>query len=233
VAKKTRTPPPPRRVQAPKTRVEPRDAQRTRLTLLVVAALGFVGLAAAIGLFAFGGGGSSVGVTEAMREAGCTFRTVKSPPHKGDHSDVPTLEAKATWNTTPPSNGMHYGRPAIWGFYEEAVNPRLVVHNLEHGGVAIWWGSKVPAETIQKLHDFYSEKGAEAMIGTLYPKLGNKIALTAWTGNPNTYFENGDYGEGRIAICPRYDEKAFRAFRDAFRGKGPEPIPPSANKPGT
>ena len=50
------------------------------------------------------------------------------------------------------------------------------------------------------------------------PKLGTKIAITAWQ---------------RLATCSRYDEKAYAAFRDAFRGKGPEPFPVSSLTPGS
>jgi hypothetical protein len=230
VAQKTRTPPPPRRVQAPKARVEPRDQRRTRLILLAVAALGFVGLAATVLFLAFGGGGGDV--AQVVRDAGGTFRTVKSPPHKGDHSDVPTLTAKVKWNTDPPSNGAHYAGIGIWDFYDEPVNPRMVVHNLEHGGVAIWWGSDVPQQTIDRMREWYADD-PNSIIGTPYPKLGDKVALTAWTGNPSTYFENGDYGEGHVAILPSFDEGAFDAFKDAFRGKGPEGIDPDQNQPGT
>jgi hypothetical protein len=230
MAKKTRTPPPPRRVQAPRARVEPRDARQTRLILFVVAGLGFVGLAGALLLFAFSGAGTDVATT--VRDAGGTFRTVKSPFHESNHSDVPRLDTKVEWNTDPPSNGKHYGGIGIWDFYDEPVNPRLVVHNLEHGGVAIWWGKDVPAETVARLREWYAES-PNSMIGTPYPKLGDKIALTAWTGNPATYFEKGDYGVGRIAVFPRFDEKAFDAFRDEFRGKGPEGVDPERNQPGT
>jgi Protein of unknown function (DUF3105) len=231
VAQKVKTPPPPRRVQAPKTRVDQSDERRTRLVLLGAAALGFVGLAVAVALFAFGGGGSA-DVEQAVRDAGGTFKTVKSPFHESDHSDVPTLQSKVTWNTDPPSNGMHYGGIGIWGFYDEPVNPRMVVHNLEHGGLAIWWGPDVPQETVDRLREWYADDPV-SVIGTPYPKLGDKIALTAWTGNPSNYFENGNYGEGHIAIFPRFDEKAFDAFKDAFRGKGPEGIPMENNQPGT
>lgn len=230
MAQKVRTPPPPRRVQAPKTRAAPRDERQTRLILLAAAGLGFVGLAAVALFFAFGSGGST-DVASAVRDAGGTFRTVKSPFHKGDHSDVPKLTTKVKWNTDPPSNGMHYGGIAVWDFYDEPVNPRMVVHNLEHGGIAIWWGSDVPKETVDRLREWYSDDPL-SMIGTPYPKLGDKIALTAWTGNPRTYFD-GDYGDGHIAIFPRFDEKAFDKFRDEFRGKGPEGIDMERNQPGT
>lgn len=230
MAKKTRTPPPPRRVQAPKTRVEHRDARQTRMLLFAFAGSGLVGLVIAGLLWTFGGAGADV--ETAVRDAGGTFRTVKSPPHAGDHSDVPTLETKVEWNTDPPSNGKHIGQIGVWNFYDEPVNPRLVVHNLEHGGVAIWWGSDVPAATVDRLREWYADDPV-SVIGTPYPKLGDKIALTAWTGNPATYFEDGDYGEGRIAVFPGFDEKAFDTFRDEFRGKGPEGIAMEQNQPGT
>ena len=62
------------------------------------------------------------------------------------------------------------------------------------------------------------------MFGTPYASLGDKIALTAWTGDPNTYYKSS-YGMGHIAICSKYNQKAFQTFRDAYRGEGPEGIP--------
>jgi hypothetical protein len=139
---------------------------------------------------------------------------------------------KVRWSTFPPSAGGHYGIWSVWGFYRAPVNPRQVVHNLEHGGVVIWWGPEVPASTVDKLEQFYRES-PDAMFGTPIAGLGKKIALTAWTGDPTTYYRNGDYGMGHIAVCPEFDQKAFEAFRDAYRGEGPEGIPASSNTPGS
>jgi Protein of unknown function (DUF3105) len=199
---------------------------------------GVVVLAAIVGGVVVLSGGSSgtstSGLKSTMIAAGCTYRDVKPFPPKNKtnfHADVPTESSKVKWSTSPPSAGSHYGLWAVWGFYRDPVNPRRVVHNEEHGGVVIWWGPKVPASTVDKLEAFYNEK-PESMLGTPYASLGNRLALTAWTGDPSHYYQDGDYGTGHIAICPRYDEKAFRAFRDAYRGKGPEGIPASNNKPG-
>jgi hypothetical protein len=165
--------------------------------------------------------------TAQMTAAGCTMKSVPPLPPTADvqnggyHHDSPTLTSKVEWSTDPPSAGGHYPLWAVWDFYDSPVNPRRIVHNEEHGGVIIWWGDKVPAATIAKLRAFYDES-PEGMVGTPYPSLGNKIALTAWTRLPGSYYEKGNYGMGRIAICSRFDETAFRAFRDAFRGKGPE-----------
>jgi hypothetical protein len=230
VAKKTRTPAPPRPVQAPQRRGKgggrrsSSDA-RSKWLLIAFAASGVLGLAAVAAVIALtnsgGGTADAANVPTTLKAAGCTFKTVKA----AGRQHVTSLDAKIKYNTTPPSNGNHYYSPATWGFYGSAANPVQVVHNEEHGGVIIWWGDRVPQATIDKLHDFYSSS-ANGMLGTPYPTLGNKIALTAWTA------KEGGLGQGRVAVCGSYDEKAFTAFRDAFRGKGPERYPMDTLTPG-
>jgi hypothetical protein len=169
-------------------------------------------------------------VKKTLLAAGCTYRDVAPLPPKKDptnyHADVPTLTTltKGLWSTDPPSGGAHYPAWAVWGFYTSPVNPRQVVHNEEHGGVIIWYGPKVPKSTVAQLQAFYNQ-APDGMFGTPYPSLGNKIALTAWSGDPTRYYQNHYYGMGHIAICPSFVQKAFAAFRTAYVGKGPEGIP--------
>jgi hypothetical protein len=244
--KKARTPPAPRPVQAPRRRSDTRARSFSSLPrwTWAVAGAGAVGLAIVAAL-AFGGGGGSgtsdAAVAKAMTSAGCTYKSVPPKPPKknangqkgGYHADVPkeTTPTEGLWSTFPPSGGAHYGLWAVWGFYRQPVNPRQVVHNEEHGGVVIWWGPEVPSSTVDQLEAFYQQK-AEGMIGTPVAGLGKKIALTAWTGDPAKYYR-GNYGMGHVAICSSFNQKAFAAFRDAFRGKGPEGIPLSADTPGS
>ena len=198
--------------------------KRARWLLIAFAASGIVGLAAVAAVIALGSSGGTANAADvpaAMKAAGCTFKTVKATGRE----HVSSLDAKIKYNTSPPSNGNHYISPASWGFYESAAIPIQVVHNEEHGGVIIWWGDKVPRSTVDELHDFYSSS-PDAMLGTPYPRLGDKIALTAWTA------PSGGMGHGRIAVCGAYDATAFKAFRDAFRGKGPERYPIDTMTPG-
>jgi hypothetical protein len=246
VAKKSRTPPPPRRpVQAPKrrtTRNEPDGDDRRKLRgLMVFAAAGLVGLAAVVAVIFLTQKGSSkpndASVAAAMEAAGCTYQDVKIPaPPKGQTTHIPTLATPVNWNSYPPAGGQHYGQWAVWGFYTEPVDPKQVVHNEEHGGVVLWWGPSTPKSEIDKLQAFYNDSPNSMFgtpLGTIKGKsLGSKVALTAWTGDPSTYQRNGDFGTGHVAICPTFDQAAFTKFRDAFRGKGPEGIPTSANNPG-
>jgi hypothetical protein len=240
VAKKSKVPKPP--VQAPKRRVDQSHGtffSRLPRWAWAVAALAVAGIVAAVA-FGFSGGSSSgdSAVAKTLAAAGCTYRAVPPKPPKRSptnyHADVPTLTSstKGLWSTFPPSAGGHYGLWAVWGFYRQPVNPRQVVHNEEHGAMVIWWGPKVPGSTVDKLEDFYQQDPV-GMFGTPIAGLGNKIALTAWTGNPADYYRNGDYGMGHIAVCSHFDQQAFEAFRDAFRGKGPEGIPLSQDTPGS
>jgi hypothetical protein len=236
--KKARTPMPPRTVQAPRRR----DTKSSNPLAEVPRWVWFVSVGVIAGVVLIGvilaSGGGNTDAKAAMLAAGCTYKDVKPLPPKKDptnyHADVPSLTTptKGLWSTSPPSAGAHYGLWAVWGFYRTPVNPRQVVHNEEHGAVVIWWGNKVPKSTVDQLESFYNQQ-PDGVFGTPYPALGDKIALTAWTGNPTDYYRNGNFGMGHIAVCSKFDQKAFDAFRSAYRGNGPEGIPLSADEPGS
>jgi Protein of unknown function (DUF3105) len=236
--KKPRTPPPPRKVQAPQRRRDDDLGRQHRTALYALSGAGILALIiVVVAIAAFGKGSNKVNdaeVKSTMTAAGCTFKTVNAYVPAGQGTHVQSLTAKLPWNTSPPSNGQHYPEWAVWGFYTNPINPRMVVHNEEHGGVVVWWGPQVPAATVQQLKAWYDEEPTGSF-GTPYAQLGKKIAITAWTGDPNKYQRNGYYGQGHIGTCPSYTDatkKAFEAFRKAYRGKGPEGIPLSADKPG-
>ncbi len=258
MAKKARTPPPPRRVQAPQRRDGKRPKQPSdgitipRNVLLGGGGVVVVAVVVVVAFLALSGGKSAAASVKAtMLAAGCTYEDKKPfPPRDASagnggnfHADVPTLTTpmKGLWSTFPPSGGGHYQQWAIWGFYRQPVNPRQVVHNMEHGAVVMWWGPKVSAATVNELNAFYNEKisggAGDGMFGTPLTSiagksLGDKIALTSWTSLPGTYYVKGDYGIGHVAICPSFNEHAFTVFRDAYRGKGPEGIPLPDDEPG-
>lgn len=214
------------------------------LLLFAFAAAGLVALAVVIGVIAFSGGGggsnevNDTEVAATMRAAGCTYRSVAPAPFRPNHLDMPTLTTKPNWNTFPPAGGVHYGQWAIWGFHDEGpVNPRMIVHNEEHGGVVLWWGPDTPASEVDKLREFYTSDPVGVVATQILPfegkTLGSKVAITAWTGDPKKYFKNGYVGTAHVAVCPTFNEDAFKTFRDAFIGRSVEGVPRSANQPGT
>ena len=226
MAKKARTPAPPRRAQGPRQRPRgprPRtdapaaDERRNRLILYGIAASGLVGLAVVLALFAFGGGGgtSAKSVASAMKSAGWTFKTYPAQPRTPHYTSLPPKKP-LEYNSFPPTSGRHYYQWVIWGFYDQPVDAYQEVHNLEHGGIVIHWGNKVPAAEVEKIRSFYTDD-ANAILAAPLPKLGNKISLTAWT---------------HLAEGTTWNESAAKTFRDAFRYKGPEKIPPDSLNPG-
>jgi hypothetical protein len=224
MARKDRAPTPPKRPQAPRKRTTSRDSDaRRRMILYAAAVAGAVALVAVTTLFAAGRGGVSADPTAALKKAGCTYKIVTAAK-AGVH--INNLNAKPNWNTFPPSNGPHYPVPAVWGFYTDPVPLIQAVHNLEHGGIEIEWGNKVPRAEIGKIRRFYDDS-PNAMLAFPLRKRSNKIALVAWTQKPGE-----SRGQGRIAECTRFNQPAFKAFRNAFRGQGPERFPVDQLRPG-
>jgi hypothetical protein len=229
LARKARTPPPPRRVQAPKTRKDQRD--RRGLWVILAAVLVLAAVAGAAAFFLLGGDDSKAeSVAQAMDDAGCTYKTFKGEP-SGVHIANPAATPKE-WNSFPPTSGPHFGQWVIWGEYDEPVRLAQAVHNLEHGGIVMYYGSEVPDEEITKLRSFYRSDPTAMLLSPL-PRLGDKMALTAWY----TPTEDGqavtDESQGILAECTQFDENAFESFRDAYRFQGPERIPPESLQPGS
>lgn len=238
MAKKVRTPAPPapRRVQAPKKRTGPRHAAaappRRRLPLILAA----VGAIIVVGLIVGGvlvfGGGSDTDVAKTMRAAGFTYRDVEARQNlRPRKRHVESLPKGFKYNTEPPTSGLHYPLTILWGMYDSPVDRLRSVHNLEHGGIMIHYGDKVPDSTVEQLRDFYQADPNGIVIAPL-PSLGNKISLAAWTFDLGRLSERGYEGEGRLAVGAKFDENAFRTFVDEYRFKGPERPDPGDLAPG-
>lgn len=199
-----------------------------RTTLVAAAGAGVVVLAGVVAWILLGGGGGAgaADARAALEAAGCTLQTAPAVP--GVHSVASAEGTSDQWNTDPPTSGPHFGTPVIWGSYTTPVNPAQLVHNLEHGGVFIQFGDKVPDATIAVLQAFYRNHERGTVLAQ-YPKLGSQIALGAWV---TTSASNPEDGTGYVARCSAFDEPAFSAFFDAFQFSGPERFPADTLLPG-
>lgn len=214
------------RVKAPKQRstAAPDDSGRRRTLLLVGGILAALVVAAALYVAVGRGGGSAnaEGVRADLEAAGCTFETVKALP--GEHSVADPGGVSGEWNTDPPTNGPHYQVAAIFGIYDDELEPARVVHNLEHGGIFILYGDGVPDSTVQELEAFYGDHKTGTIMAPS-ARLEDEFALGAWVGE-------GDEGNGHLAKCKVFDEDAVSSFFDAFQFQGPERFDPSQLQPG-
>jgi hypothetical protein len=215
--KKSRTPPPPRPVQAPKVRTDPRvprqkgprDPRRTRLMFVGLIGV-IVAIALAVGLgIALGGSGSSGDLTA----GGCVPTTFQDQGRQ----HATELPQGFTYNSFPPTSGPHDATTAIWNIFERPVPQILLVHNLEHGGIVVQYGDQVPQVTVSEIRNWYADDRTGVVVAPL-PGLKEKVALTAWTHR---------------LTCPGFNDTAFTAFKDAHRFKGPERVPESSMQPQT
>lgn len=228
MARKDRVPNPPKRPQGPQRRSTPADpaaAERRRRLLFLIAggALALLGAVVAIVFLTRGGSGDE---RSALEGAGCTLKVV--PGKVGEHTAPLTATSDPKWNTDPPTSGPHNEQPAVYGSYEDPVPLAQTTHNLEHGGIVIHYGKDVPAAEVDKVRSFYTDDPNGLIVAPL-PKLGNKIALSAWT----TKGEADLKGQGFLATCPAFDDDAFSAFVSEHRFKGPERFPPDSLTPGS
>jgi hypothetical protein len=201
------------------------------VAILAAGAVALVGAVLAIVLLT--GADGDDGEQAALESAGCTLQSFPALANTPDHSDVPTLETKPKWNSSPPTSGPHYGANAVWGAYDEEVPLVQTVHNLEHGGVVIHYGPDVPEAEVTALRDWYADlDDPNGLI--ISPLSTNKarITLSAWTA-PETVSSSGAGELGWLAGCTKFDADAFEAFIDTHRYKGPERLTPEQLAPGT
>jgi hypothetical protein len=230
MARKDRAPTPPKRPQAPQRRstpASPEDSAKRRRLILILGATALVALAVVLGVV-FLAGGDDGDVAATMEAAGCEFQAVPAQP--GDHTAEQDATDDPKWNTDPPTSGPHYPVPAVYGEYDSPLQIAQVVHNLEHGAIFILYGDDVPEAMVAQLREFYDEDPNGVLLAP-YPKLGDEIALGAWTV-PDDFQEGDAGGTAYLATCPSFDEGAFGTFRGEMRYRGPERFPPESLEPG-
>jgi Protein of unknown function (DUF3105) len=151
----------------------------------------------------------------------CSLRSYPGQPVKHTQD----LELKPNYNSFPPTTGTHYYRPAKFNFYTFELPQLAIVHNLEHGGIAVQYGRNVPASTVAEIKAWYL-RDTNAMLVAPFAALGNKIALTAWNAPPYQG-STPDPGRGYVATCTDFDAVEFTEFVKAHRYKSGERFPKS------
>ena len=90
------------------------------------------------------------------------------------------------YSSVPPTSGCHDGSPGSWGVYTAPAQETQMIHNLEHGGIVIWYQpDQLDAEQIGELEDYVNTQVQSNRFKViLAPWAGqdfeHPIALTAW-----------------------------------------------------
>lgn len=119
----------------------------------------------------------------------------------GDHIQA-NEKALPKWDSDPPTHGKHDPVWSIWGSYDQEIAQEKLVHNLEHAGLVIQYGPKVPAGELTKLKDAIASDHEWIVIAP-YSKLGDRIAYESWT---------------RLTTCKRFNGDVLTHFK-ALRNK--------------
>jgi len=152
---------------------------------------------------------------KAAKIAGCDLR-LDLPDEGSSHF---SKEQEGNYETKPPTSGDHYasqtenGSGALSeGAYIETPPLSRAVHALEHGRVEIQYSPDLPEEDQLAIKGAFDEDPNGLL---LFPNadMPYEVAATAWTN---------------LLGCKTFDDgatlDAIRAFRDTFRGRGPEPV---------
>ena len=158
-------------------------------------------------------------VRRAAVRAGCRLRS--DPSAVGIHlflSDVVPLHVDNPdyrKQRLPPTNGRHRPIWADWGFYQQPVPYAYEVHDLEHGAVVIHIGLRVKRTQGTQVIRMWAASPPYLLIVPGLPAdvAPRGVTVTSWQ---------------RAMTCKRWNARttaAIRAYRDAYRGTGPEQIP--------
>jgi hypothetical protein len=117
------------------------------------------------------------------------------------------------YKTDPPASGNHNPEQQADGAYIDPVEDWYWVHALEHGRIAIQYSPELSEEDQLALKGVFDES-PEAVLFFPNPEMSSEVAASAWTN---------------LITCDTYSGAAtldaIRAFRDIYRGQGPEDVP--------
>ena len=108
------------------------------------------------------------------------------------------------YNSSPPTSGPHWETMANWGSYDFVVPDQVLLHNLEDGGVVLWYalGSRRENQArIRQLEEI--SRNFESVIIAPREDLEAPFAATAW---------------GRRQLFSSADQAEMRTFIGAFEG---------------
>ena len=129
------------------------------------------------------------------------------------------------YSSVPATSGTHWNTPANWGVYTLA-NPAFesqVIHNLEHGGVVIWYQpGQLDAAGVQALEQYVRQQNSASQYKViLSPWSGevfdHPIAVTAW--NWLLYLDEADIDQVRAFLSEHYGDAP-----EPFGGPGPPAV---------
>ena len=145
--------------------------------------------------------------------AGESFPIMTSSPHIDQDTDP------GTYNSDPPTSGLHYPQEATAGFFDTNIYTYpagYLVHNLEHGYIIYWYNCDLLSESAcselkTQIKSVIDELGSVKVIAYPWPSIDVPVVATSW---------------GRLQKFETFNSDQARAFYRANLNKAPEPNAP-------
>jgi hypothetical protein len=154
----------------------------------------------------------------AAKAAGCKVESFKGTSR--EHTE--DLAEKINYSSQPPTSGSHFATPAEDGAYDKAPDAKELVHTLEHGRVVVWFKKSLAEDNRANLKALFDEDSYQMVLTPDPTRMKYQVAATAWSREPTPN------GTGRLLGCTEVNDRTFdaiQAFRDEYRGNGPEAVP--------
>jgi hypothetical protein len=122
--------------------------------------------------------------------------------------------AGGPYSSTPAASGPHWPQPVSWGVYPDPIPQEPVIHNLEHGGIVIWYqAAQLSAPQVGELAEFTrrwnsTERYKVLMAPWAGTDFGAPMAMVAWTW---------------LLYLDEIDTDLMDRFIDQHYGDAPEP----------
>lgn len=148
------------------------------------------------------------GEAQAAQDAGCeateAMPDLGAGHFSGQRQELAQAPPAQVYDHRPATSGKHLPVYAATGVYDQHVDERLLVHNLEHGYVVVWYSPELAEERRAALLEWAEAANEDFLIVAEYPEPlpdGGKVAHVAW---------------GYRQLCEDFNSDVAGAFVDRY-----------------
>ena len=199
-----------------------KKARRNRLLTFAVVGLvllGLIGLAVANNIAARNRRSAEVReVAARLDELGCTpdeEQEAVPANHLDTNEQLAAAPPETLYPSRPASSGGHYAQWLKTGVYDQDIDERALVHNMEHGYVVGYYDDGADEEQVAAFKEYAQDRIDEDL---------PKIIVAPWDGELEGDANFAWAAWGRRQMCAEYDDGVFKLFAEAHHsGNGAAP----------
>jgi hypothetical protein len=200
------------------------QAKSRRARLLTFAVLGVI-LAGLIGAFVYNKAEENrlaeerkAAVQAKLDDLGCT-ETEKLEDQGAGHFSNEELAATppdVAFPDRPATSGKHFGNWLMTGVYDQRLDERALVHNLEHGYILGYFDEGADEAQVEALKTY-----AQELIDDKLPK----IIVSRWDGDLPDDANFAYVAWNNRQLCKEFDEEVFLTFAEDFHSSNGDAPP--------